>query len=420
MIALVDCNNFYASCERVFKPSLNGHPVVVLSNNDGCVIARSEEAKTLGIEMGAPAFMIEHFLATNNVSVFSSNYTLYGDLSDRVMFTLSSFADKVELYSIDEAFLDLTSFTYTNLTGYARQIKETITRNIGIPVSIGIAPTKTLAKMANRYIKKVNKDFGVYCLDTPNKIKEVLEFTLVGDIWGIGPQHKKKLLSNNIKTAFDLTKISADWMRKNMTVVGERLLNELKGISCIDWEELPPPKKAICTARSFGKLLSSKKDVGEAVANYAANCASKLRMQKSCTGLLHIFLQTNIHRKEDKQYFRSINVVLPEQTNSSNVLIEYAMKGFDIIYKEGFNFKKAGILVLDLIPENSFQHNLFESENKVRNIKIMKSLDGINKYFGKDLIKFATQGYQRNWKLRQEKLSPCYTTNINQVLTINI
>lgn len=418
MIALVDCNNFYASCERVFNPKLEGKPVVVLSNNDGCVIARSNEAKEIGIEMGAPAFMMEEFFTKHNVAVFSSNYTLYGSLSSRVMKILQSFAPEVEVYSIDEAFIDLSTHTYTDLFQLGQQIRETVKNAVGIPVTIGIAPTKTLAKMANRFAKKERRKIGVYVAQEKWQLQELLQYTKVGDIWGIGAQHQKRLLANNILTAADLVQVNEEWVRKHMTVVGLRMLNELKGVPSIEWEEAPPPKKGICIARSFGQLLSNKKDIAEALANYTAGCAAKLRKQNSCTSLINVFIQTNTHRQQDKQYYNSITVHLPLQTNSTNLLLKYAMQGFERIYKPGYNFKKVGIMMLELVPEENIQYNLFETENRQRNKQLMKSLDAINKTFGKDLVRFAPQGYARRWKLRQEKLSPCYTTDINQVLEI--
>lgn len=421
MIALVDCNNFYASCERVFNPSLESKPVVVLSNNDGCVIARSEEAKQIGIEMGAPAFMMEEMLIKNKVNVFSSNYTLYGDLSERVHKLLETFTPLIENYSIDEAFLDFSELKYKNLYDYGIQIRKKIKQCIGIPVTVGIAPTKTLAKMANRYAKKTQKKIGVYSLDTPEKIKEVLAWTEIADVWGIGGQHSRRLKWMGINTAADfIEKLNPDWVRKNMTVVGERMLNELKGIPSIQWEEIMKPKKGICTARSFGKLLSEKKDIEEALANYAANCAVKLRKQKSCTGTLHIFIQTNIHRTQDKQYSRSITLKMPVPTSSSIEIVRYAFKGLDIIYKPGYNYKKTGIIVTDIIPDTQVQSSFFDTVNREKDARVMKTLDSVNNRFGKDLVKLAAQGYTKKWKLRQERLSPCYTTNIDQVLTIKI
>lgn len=418
MIALVDCNNFYASCERLFCPSLAGKPVVVLSNNDGCVIARSNEAKEIGIEMGAPAFMMEDLLLKNKVAVFSSNYTLYGNLSNRVMQTLYQFAPKIEIYSIDEAFLDLSELKYQDLFQLGQSIRETVISHIGIPVSIGIAPTKTLAKMANRYAKKERKNIGVYLAQSQWQIDELLAYTKVGDIWGIGGQHQKRLLANKIFTGADFVKINEEWVRKNMSVTGQRMMNELKGIPCIGWEEIPPPKKGICTARSFGQLLSDKNDIREALANYANTSAAKLRKQKSCTNLIHVFIQTNTHRTQDKQYFRSVSLQVPLATNNAAAIIAIALKGLDIIYKPGYNFKKVGVMLLDLIPEETVQLSIFDSKEDNKSKAIMQAFDNVNARFGKDLVRYAVQGFSKKWRLRQQRLSPCYTTDINQVLII--
>lgn len=420
MIALVDCNNFYASCERLFQPHLQNSPIVVLSNNDGCVIARSDEAKALGIEMGAPSFLIESLLQQHHVSVFSSNYTLYGDLSDRVMSTLSCFTNQMEMYSIDEAFLNLTDFRYNNLTEYGLAIKNTVMQNIGIPVSIGIAPSKTLAKIANRFIKKRNKQLGVHCLDTMEKIQFVLQHTEVKDIWGIGQEYAKLLTRNGFTTAWDVSRAPEEWIRKNMSVVGQRMYNELKGISCIAFEDMPPKKKMICVARGFGKLLSEKKDVMEALANYTAMVAVKLRSEQLAANTIQIFVQTNAHRSGDKQYFRSLTIRLPVATNSTNELISHAQKGLETIYRPGYNYSKTGCTAMELVPAEAIQYNIFDIENRARNSKLMKVVDKVNKSFGKDAVRFALQGFGAQWKLRQLKLSPCYTTRIRDVVTVNI
>jgi DNA polymerase V len=382
------------------------------------VIPRSEEAKRLGIQMGTPAFMVEEFLQKNNVTVFSSNYTLYGSLSNRVMGTLQFFSPKIEVYSIDEAFVDLTDFIGIDLMQYGIKIKETVKQNIGIPVTIGIAPTKALAKLASRFAKKNKKEIGVHVLDTQDKIDEVLEWTEIGDVWGIGKQHKKRLLMMNVKTAAQFIKVNHEWIKRYMTVVGERLFSELMGIPCIEWEDVPQPKQGICVARSFGQLLSSKQEIKEAAANYANSCAVKLRKQKSCATSIHVLLHTNEHRTQDNQYYRSITLQLSVPTNSSQEIIKYALKAIDMIYKPGYNFKKAGVMVLDLVPESQVQGSLFDNQNRSRDKKLMKALDSVNVSFGKDLVRFAVQGYGRKWKLRQERLSPCYTTNLNQVMQI--
>ncbi|MEO8174659.1 MAG: Y-family DNA polymerase, partial [Sediminibacterium sp.] len=290
MIALVDCNNFYASCERVFDPKLVGKPVVVLSNNDGCVIARSEEAKTLGVEMGAPAHHWEQFFEQNGVYVFSSNYTLYGSLSHRVMKTLAEFVPELEIYSIDEAFLNMTDLAFEDLLKLGIKIRRTVRQHVGIPVSVGIAPTKTLAKMANRYAKKNRKDVGVHWAATPELVQEMLEFTEIGEIWGIGRQHSIFLQKNGFHTAADFVKAPDDWVRSNLSVVGLRMLSELRGVPSIDWEFKAPAKKNIMTSRSFGKIITKKEDIIEALSNYAALCAGKLREQKTCAKSLHVFL----------------------------------------------------------------------------------------------------------------------------------
>lgn len=420
MFALVDCNNFYCSCERVFEPQLNGKPLIVLSNNDGCAIARSEEAKALGIEMGTPAFMIKDLIEKHNVTVFSSNYTLYGDMSQRVLDVLSRFSPKMEVYSIDECFLDFSELAYTNVQLLVDKIRRTVIRWTGIPVTIGMAPTKTLAKLANRFAKKRKKDVGFHCLSSPELIDEALAVTAVGDIWGVGPQYAKLLRGHGLKTALDLVKAPDEWIRKNMSVVGQRTLNELRGIPCIEWEDQPPPKKGICTARSFGQLLSDKASIREAVSNYAAMCARKLREQNSCARVMQVFLQTNVYRSQDKQFHHSISIQIPVPTNSTNEIIEFALKGFDAIFQEGYNFKKAGVMIVDLVPDKEVQSGMFDQVNRKRDNVLMKALDKVNATFGKDIVRFAAQGYGRKWKLRQERLSPRYTTNVNHILKIKI
>jgi DNA polymerase V len=417
MIALIDCNNFYASCERVFDPSLDGKPIVVLSNNDGCVIARSEEAKALGIEMGAPAFMWEDFFEKNTVHVFSSNYVLYGSLSNRVIQLLTTFTPVIEMYSIDEAFLDFTGRESFDLQQTAMEIKKTVKQHIGIPVSVGIAPTKTLAKMANRFAKKTKKA-GVHVLNSKEKINEVLHFTRVGDIWGVGPQYARLLTRHGFTTALELVQAPEEWIRKNMSVVGQRTLNELKGIPCIELEDLPPAKKNICVARGFGKLLTAKADVLEALANYVSIIAKKLRDAKLCTRLINVFVQTNVHRRQDKQYHCSINVQLPVATNSSIELIKYATEALEKIFRDGINYQKCGCIANDLVPEDQIQFSIYDLLDRQRDKQLMNTVDIVNKRFGKDLVRFAKQGYGTKWKLRQMRLSRCYTTRIEDILTI--
>ena len=418
MYALIDCNNFYCSCERVFNPKLEGRPVVVLSNNDGCCISRSEEAKAIGVAMAAPAYMMEELFKKNNVAVFSSNYTLYGDLSDRVMKTISSFVPRLEIYSIDEAFLDLHDLPYTDLLALGILIKKTVQQNTGIPVSIGIAPTKTLAKMANRFAKKKHRDTGVFWAANKHLTEEMLSYTQVGDIWGIGHQYALLLNRHHFKTAADLANAPDDWVREKMSVVGLRLLNEIRGIPAIKWEFETPPKKNICTSRSFGKLLTSKNEIAEAIVNYAAACALKLRKQKSCCNTVQVFIHTNPHKTEERQYQRSIKLELERASNNSAEIIKHALKGFDVIYQQGYRFMKAGIMVMDIVSEDQVQTSLFDKAKGGRDKLIMAAMDKINRSLGKEIVRMAVQGFEKKYKLRADHLSPCYTTNINQILKV--
>ncbi len=418
MYALVDCNNFYCSCERLFNPKLEGRPVIVLSNNDGCAIARSDEAKALGIEMAMPAFMIEDVIKKNNVAVFSSNYTLYGDMSERVMKTLSAFVPRIELYSIDEAFLDMHDLAYQDLLKLGMQIRKTVMKNIGIPVTVGIAATKTLAKLANRFAKKKRKDIGVHWLANDYLVKEALEATEVQDIWGIGKQYALFLKRHGFKTAADFVNAPEEWVRKNMSVVRQRLLNELKGIPAIEWEFEPKAKKNICSSRSFGQLLIKKEEIIQALTNFCAICSAKLRSEKSCAQKLHVFIHTNPYRTEDKQYVRSITIQMDVATNDTTEIIKYALKGLNIIFQDGYNYHKVGIIALDLVPEKQIQSSMFDNTDRLKGKTVMTAIDKLNKTFGRNVVRFAVQGYENRHKLRAEYLSKRYTTNINEVVTV--
>jgi DNA polymerase V len=363
--------------------------------------------------------MIKDVIEKNQVAVFSSNYTLYGDLSDRVMQTMSSFVPRIEIYSIDEAFLDMADMVHENLLSLAIQIRQTVKKNTGIPVSVGIAPTKTLAKMANRYAKKTCRANGVFWAANENLIEEMLAHTNVDEVWGIGKQHAEFLQKHGFTSALALTKAPEEWIRKNMSVVGQRLLNELKGIPCIESLYEPMPKKNICTSRSFGKLLSNKDEIKIAVANYAALCATKLRKQKTCCRKLQVFVQTNPFKMTDKQYFMSITIDLERASNNAGEIINYAMKGFNIIFKEGYRYVKCGVVVMDLVPETVVQGCLFSPVN-TRGKLLMNTMDTVNRAFGNEMVRTAAQGFERRYKLRAAFLSPCYTTNIEQVLKVNI
>lgn len=417
MFALVDCNNFYASCERVFRPNLNEKPVVVLSNNDGCVIARSNEAKLLGIPMGAPAFKHKELFEKNAISVFSSNYVLYGDMSNRVMNLLSSYTPEIEVYSIDEAFLKFENCTYIDFYKYGPTIQKTITKSTGIPISIGFAPTKALSKVANRIAKKFNKEFkGVYIIDTEEKRVKALKWLKVEDIWGIGRQHAKRLNNLGITTAFQFTQQSDEWVRKHMSVVGLRLKHDLEGKPTLDLEKIKT-KKNIATTRSFDKNYSDFEKIKERVSTFAVSCAEKLRKQKSNCNALMIFLHTNGHRKDLPQYRRNIVVKTPFPTNSSIELSNFAIQGLKRIFKDGYQYKKAGVIVLDLTPEHEQQIKLFENSNP-RHKSLMHAVDKLNKTIGQDKVKLASQDLKRTWKMRQERLSPRYTTQLKEIIKV--
>ena len=419
MFALVDCNNFYVSCERVFNPSLNGHPVVVLSNNDGCVIARSGEAKTLGIQMGAPAFKIAGFLEANHVAVHSSNYALYGDLSHRVMNTLGRFTPELEIYSIDEAFLNLAGLS-VEFMEYAQRIRRTVLKNVGIPVSVGMGPTKVLAKTANHYAKRIPENEGICVLDSREKINAALKKFEIDEVWGIGRRYTNLLKSLNIKTAWDFIQMPDRWVKKKMTVVGLRLKRELEGTACLEMDLFPPAKKAICTSRSLGEFQTQLEPLREAVATHTAQCAYKLRQQRSCAGLVMVFIQTNRFNENEPQYDKNFVCKLPVATNSSMELVRYALFALDEIYQSGYRYKKVGVLVFDIVPESHVQGSLFDEVDREKHTAIMQTLDRINSKYGRDTLKIAVQGYDQPWKLRREKLSPCYTTSWKDIITVKV
>lgn len=419
MFALIDCNNFYASCERVFRPDLNEKPIVVLSNNDGCVIARSNEAKALGIPMGAPAFDYENLLAANNVHVFSANFALYGDMSNRVMSILGEYTPDIEIYSIDEAFLKLKGFDFFNLQEYGEAMRNRVVKWTGIPVSIGIAPTKTLSKVANRIAKKFpDKTKGVYIIDDEQKRTKALKWLKIEDVWGVGRQYAKSLKNNNVFTAFDFTQLSDSWIKKNMDIVGLRLKHDLQGVSILDLEEIQP-KKNIATTRSFETNYSKFSQLQERISTFASVCALKLRQQNSCCNSLMVFIHTNGYRKDLPQYNRSIVVKLPFPTNSTIELSNFATQALKRIFAEGYQYKKAGVIVQNFTPENKSQVSLFENRDE-RHIPLMKTIDQMNSLYGQQKIRLASQDLKKVWKMKQEKLSPSYTTKLNDIILINV
>ena len=421
MYALVDCNNFYASCERLFQPHLIGRPVVVLSNNDGCVIARSDEAKDLGVVMGTPAYMFDDFFKKHNVAVYSSNYTLYGDMSNRVMTILASFVPQLELYSIDEAFLDMSQMAYTDLLALGLQIRTTVMQHTGIPVTVGIAPTRALAKMANRYAKKKYKSLGVFYAANNKLLEDMLEFTEVEGIWGIGRQHALLLRNKKVCTAKEFTLLPAQWVRQQMSVVGLRLWNELRGTPSFEWEFTPKAKKNICTSRSLGKLTNNYGILTEAISNHAAVCALKLRNQNSVCKRVQVFIATNPHKTQHNQYSHSITLECATPTQLTGEIIGYALKGLEIIFqKEKYLYMKCGVLLLDVVPADAIQASMFDSADRQQDKKALLAMDAINAVMGKDMVRMAVQRFDKRYKLRAEHLSKRYTTRLDEILNIQI
>ena len=418
MFALVDCNNFYASCERVFQPQLEGKPVVILSNNDGCVIARSNEAKALGIPMGAPAFQYRSFFKQKGVQVFSSNYPLYGDMSSRVMSLLGQYSPNLEIYSIDEAFLHFKGFDLFDLEAEGRRMRKQVRRWTGIPVSVGMGPSKALAKIANKIAKKYDSTTkGVYCIDTEDKRVKALKWTAIGDIWGIGRQHCKRLEALGVKNAWQFTLLPDDWVKEHMSILGLRLKKDLQGLPSIQLEEVPSPKKGIATTRSFEGTLTAFSDLEERVSTFTNSCAEKMRKQgSSCTALL-VFLRSDPHKKGAIPYRNSCVLTLPYSTNSSITLSKYAVLGLHKIFKEGVHYKKAGVMIMGLSPTATRQLPLFGGE-EVKHLAVMQAVDHIHKRFGPHQIKLANQDLQRTWKMKQEHLSQRYTTEIKEIITV--
>ena len=409
-IALIDCNNFYVSCERVFNPALEGKPMVVLSNNDGCVVARSQEVKNLGLKMGVPLFKIRQLVAQHSIEVYSSNYVLYGDMSARVMATLSHFSPDVEIYSIDEAFVDLSWLDYQELSAYAARIKNTVAQWTGIPVSIGIAPTKTLAKIANRFAKKYAQYQGVFLWPTEVTPQErLLNEIAVEEIWGIGRQYSKWLRINCINDGLKL-KNTPEWIiQPKMGIVGIRLLRELNGFSCFSLELSPSPKQATCVSRSFAHPVTSLSDLKEAVATYTSRAAEKLRKQQQSATAMTIFILTN--RFKDSYYSNSITLPLPLASNYSPELIHGALRGLELIYREGYEYQKAGVIMQGLQPENIQQGNLFLPHyDSAQQQRLMKTVDRLNNRLGKDTLFWAASGIKKSWATKREKVSPRYTT----------
>jgi DNA polymerase V len=421
MYALVDCNNFYASCERVFQPKLNGKPVVILSNNDGCVISRSNEAKAVGVPMGAPLFKIKELIKEKNIAVFSSNYALYGDLSNRVMAILGQFSPNLEIYSIDEAFLNFDGMSILDYDSYGIQMKTRIQKWVGIPVCVGFAPTKALAKVANKIAKKFqDRTSGVYTIDTDEKRIKALKWTKIEDVWGIGNRTTKKAKLRNINTALDFIQPQHEsWIRKELGVVGLRLKFELEGKSVLDLEPISNQKKSIATTRSFPKQISDFDLLRERVATFASICAEKLRKQNSCCHTIIVMLVIDRHTIKTSKYYFNMAVTLPFATNSSITISNVAIAILKKLYfgNENIKFKKAGVIVTEFIPEDQKQFQLFEEENP-KHLALMKSIDFLNNKIGYKKVKLAAQNLNLTWNMKQNHLSQKFTTNFKDILEI--
>jgi len=413
-IALIDCNNFYASCERIFNPRLIGKPIVVLSNNDGCIITRSAEAKELGIKMGEPYFKAKKIIDKNNVRVFSSNYSLYGDISQRVMETLARFASDVEIYSIDEAFLGLNGFENYELSKYCQYIRRTIKQWVGIPVSIGVSTTKTLSKIANNLAKK-NKEYdGVCILKSWFDINEALKLTSIEDVWGIGRRLSVFLKKYKINTAYDFTQLDKGWIRKNMGVVGEKTFLELCGVSCIELELIPSDKKSCCVSRSFSKPVEKIDDLEESVSSYGTRVAEKIREEGLVAESMSVFVLTNYFNRKEKQYSNSIKLQLPYPTNNSIKIVKRALEGIKKIYRQGYRYKKAGVILYGLTKAKQTRGLL--DYDRESSDSIMNTLDRINERYGSSTIRLASEGVDKSWSMRRESVSPCYTTRFDDLV----
>jgi len=405
LFALVDCNNFYVSCERAFNPRLENKPVVVLSNNDGCIISRSNEAKKLGVPMGAPYFKWKSFCAQHHVNILSSNYELYGDMSQRVMEILKQYTLDIEVYSIDEAFLHLpVDVKLTELI----ELREQVKKQTGIPISIGIAKTKTLAKMANQLAKN-NSLNGFFSLIEPEQHQHHFANFPVEKIWGVGRRLAEKLKGLGLDTAEKLCLTDAKIIRTHFSVTLEKTVQELQGLSCLDLD-LPQPRKQIISSRSFGKLLTELHDLEEAISHYTNTAALKLRKQHHAASAIYVFLQTSMFREKKSQYGNGVMFPFPAPTADTRYLIHTAKKCLKHIYRKKYKYNKAGIMLLDIVPQSVKQYDLLLNVIDDKSDRLMSAIDSINKEMGKNTLFFAAEGTKREWLIKCEKRSPRYTT----------
>lgn len=424
LFALADCNNFYVSCERVFQPKYNGRPAVVLSNNDGCVVARSNEAKALGIAMGVPCWQIRDLIQKHQIAVFSSNYQLYGDMSARVMKLLSAHCYEIEIYSIDEAFLKFQHYEQSQeaILDYTRNIKSTVEKSSGIPISIGLGPSKTLAKLANHIAKKVKKE-GVFCLDNPMQEEELLKKIDVGEVWGIGPAYKKKLYHYGIENVWQLMQCNEKWFHKQFTVQGLRLLQELKGRACIEFEPEATQRKNIVVSRSFRKDVYEFEELKEALANHAERLGEKLRKYDQLTGSISVFLIVNPFKREkpDAPRYCSQAIQLNLATSNNSELIQAAWIALEKCFIKGLNYKKAGIMAYELQTAETLQTSILVDESKhLRLNKVMQAMDNINRRYGKGSVKSAASFISKDnaWQKLEQHRSNRYTSSWAELLTV--
>lgn len=415
LIGLADCNNFFVSCHRVFEPQLNGRPVIVMSDNDGCAVARSNEVKKLGIKMGTPVFEIKDLIAKHDITLFSSQFALYGDMSKRVMNILSRFVPETEVYSIDECFLNFAGMN-VDLKEYGREIVEYTTQGSGIPISLGVAPTKALAKIANKFAKKYAGYRGVCVIDSEDKRIKALQRTEIGDVWGIGRRYEKRLRARGINTAYDFAQLPREWVRKEMTVVGEQLHGELNGEKCFEMELTAPPKKQILSSKSFGKDIYDLATIQESVAEFAGVCGRKLRAQGSCAAAVGVFMWTNPHKKHLGSHSASLEVTLPVPTDSTLEIVKYARMLCPALFREGLPFKKAGVYIPKIVGKDAVQGNMFYELDRERHDKLMAVIDGLNGQYGRGTVKCGAEGTTREWRLNRQRLSPLYTTRIEDII----
>ena len=416
MIALVDCNNFYASCERIFRPHLAKKPVAVLSNNDGCVIARSNESKSLGLKMGEPIFKKRHLVDRHNIHLFSSNFALYGDISKRVFDIVARDVPAYEIYSIDEAFLDFSGIK--DPYNYAIHLRDKVRRWTGVSISIGISYTKTLSKVAGHIAKK--SDDGVCYLKDKSQISDILGKLPLDEIWGVGVRYAIKLKKYGIHTASDLLECDETWVRKMMNVVGLRMVRELKCIPHFNLEEDRSMKKSICTSRSFSVEVKEYSRMSEYVSMFASRCSEKLRSEQACARSISVFMYTNRFRPRARQYSGYFSMDFHTASSDAITVTKLAIECLKKIFKSGYSYKKAGVTLSGIVPRNQVQLSLFDSSDRKKSDKLMETMDAINGNMGRDILKLSSSGINNKWKIGKERLSPCYTTRWSDILKIKV